>query len=57
MEKTWTVEQCTGERADLRSGTERKEVRRPKDMSRGEFIAVFTPGTTVEDGVLIWIRR
>jgi len=52
MDKIWTVEQNTGKRADLSSGSERREIRRPHAMSTPEFYSLLAPGTAVDDSVL-----
>jgi hypothetical protein len=50
--KTWTVVQNTGKRADLESGTDRKEINRPENISARDFIRWLAPNSRLEDGVL-----
>lgn len=53
----WTVVQCTGDRADLESGTQRKSVKRPKHMSRGEFIDNFRPDSKIGESAVQYLLR
>jgi hypothetical protein len=48
--KTWTVKANTGKQADLESGLEKKEVRKPEHISAREFIRK-RPAETVWTGV------
>jgi hypothetical protein len=50
--KTWTVKANTGKQADLESGLEKKEVRKPEHISAREFIHWIAPDSHIDDDSL-----
>jgi hypothetical protein len=52
MNKVWTVESNTGERAQLSLGSERVTVKRPNTLTVEEFYSVLRPGTYILDSAL-----
>jgi hypothetical protein len=51
MSDPWTIVSATGARIDLERGSERKELRRPKNMSIQEFNQ-YGAGVTIDDATI-----
>jgi len=50
--KTWTVLANTGKQADLESGLEKKEVRKPSHISAKEFVHWLAPKSRIDEDSL-----
>jgi hypothetical protein len=52
MGKDWTVEQNTGQVAEISRGAERKEIPRPRTIAADAFLEMLKPGSQVDDGTI-----
>jgi hypothetical protein len=50
--KTWTVITNTGKQADLESGHEKKEFKKPMHISASEFVHWVPPDSRIDDDSL-----
>jgi hypothetical protein len=50
--KTWTVIANTGKQAELESGLEKNEVRKPTHISAREFVHWLAPKSHIDDNSL-----
>ena len=50
--KTWTVITNTGKQADLESGLEKREVRKPTHISARDFVHWLAPESHIDDDSL-----
>jgi hypothetical protein len=51
--KTWKVIANTGKQADLESGLEKKEIRKPMHISAREFVHWLAPESQIDDNNLL----
>ena len=51
--KTWKVITNTGKQADLESGLEKKEIRKPMHISAREFVHWLAPESHIDDHSLL----
>lgn len=57
MADPWTVVETTGQRIDLERGLERKEIRKPSDLTAGSMFMQVRPGELIDDATIEYFLK